>query len=306
MPEDARGLRYDRALAGGLARDGRRVSVREVRQALRAGRIRIDGRRRAPGDRARGGEEVDLSSFVARSEARIVPNPELLTRVDVVYEDPRLLVLNKPSGVACQPVAIDDHRTLLSAAVAHAAEIAEAGPPLEGGLAHRLDVGTSGVVVFAKNSAQRRELRDAFSGGRVQKRYVVLASDPKGVFTDGGRVLDGAIAAPRGRHRVSVVPRGTLGAMAARSVVRAVARAGPLVWLVVDAVTGRRHQVRAHLAAAGAPVVHDVVYGSAQPAVLSRLGLHAARLRLGDGTTFEAPVTGELAERVEALFGRRP
>ena len=306
MPDEARGLRLDRAVTDRLLRSGRQVSVREIRQALRAGRVRVDGRHRAPGDRARGGEAVDLSSFVARSEARILPNPELLAKVGIVFEDQHVLVLDKPSGIACQPLTVGDDQTLVSAAVAQAPEVGAAGPALEGGLAHRLDIGTSGVVVFAKNAAQRRELRDTFARGRVKKRYLALVHDPLEVFTNQGRVLDGAIDAPKGRDRVSVVAAGTPGALVARSVVRLLGRAGPVAWLQIDTSSGRRHQVRAHLAAAGAPIMHDALYGGSETAGLSRLGLHAQRVRLSDGRVFEAPVTGVLAKQVRALLGRTP
>lgn len=302
LSDDARGLRYDRALADGLAALGQTVSVREIRQALRLGRIRVDGRRRAPGDRVRGGEQIDLTDFVARADARVPPNRALLEAIRVVHEDRLVLVLDKPSGMPCQPLRSGDDRTLLSAAIALAPGVASAGPPFEGGLAHRLDVGTSGLVIFAKNSVQRRALRDAFSRGHVKKRYLALVHDPHRVFAAGRRVLDGAIRAARGRGRVSVVAPGTAGAHEARSAVEVRGRSGALAWLQVDTSTGRRHQVRAHLAAAGAPIVHDVVYGGSQSDILSRLALHASRIRLNDGRLFEAEVTGELAEVTQALF----
>ncbi|MCA9554459.1 MAG: RNA pseudouridine synthase, partial [Myxococcales bacterium] len=214
----------------------------------------------------------------------------------VLFEDPHLLVLDKPSGVPTQPLRPGEGGTLLGAAVARAPAIAAAGPPLEGGLVHRLDVGTSGVVVFAKNAAQRMHLRDDFNHHRIEKRYLALA---RGTLPDAA-VAEGPIG-PGGPDRVRVGP----GGQPARTEVEVLARfEDGLLWVEARTSTGRRHQVRAHLADLGAPIVGDPVYGAGPEPLLARLGLHAAAVTLADGRRFEAPVRGALAEVLDGLRKR--
>ncbi|MEL6184947.1 MAG: pseudouridine synthase, partial [Myxococcota bacterium] len=172
LPADLRGERLDRAISTGLHRVGRPVSVREVRLALRAGRIRVDGQRRAPGLRAQGGEAVDVETFAARHEARIEGQPELLERVTVLETWPDLWALDKPTGLPCAPLRAEERDTLLHAAVALDPEVAQAGPPLEGGLCHRLDTGTSGAVLFARRTEARDRVRAWFGQHAVEKTYL--------------------------------------------------------------------------------------------------------------------------------------
>src|SRR5689334_15879455 len=104
LPPSARDRRLDQAVKDALSAEGHHVSVREVRRAIREGRVRIDGRTRDAGDRAKGGEEVELGSFTPRLEAELAPEASLLDRVPVLYEDGSLLALAKPSGIPTAPL----------------------------------------------------------------------------------------------------------------------------------------------------------------------------------------------------------
>lgn len=289
LPASAKGERYDRAVHRALAGRGREVSTREVRRALEEGRIRIDGRKVAPGDRAAGGEAIDLGGFTPKSESRVLPEPELLDRVGVLAHDERLLVLDKPSGMPVHPLVPGERGTLLAAAAAIDPN-ALAGPPLEGGLVHRLDIETSGIVLFALQLDVRAELRRAFSEHRVLKQYLALV---RGAI-DTPCVVEGAIAAGATKDRVRVVPpedpRGQ----------PAITEVEPIAPGLVRATTryGRRHQVRAHLASIGLPIRGDRLYGTPDPD-LPRLALHASVLRLPDGRSFDSPLPDELARALE-------
>lgn len=279
------------------------MSVRELRRAIREGSIRIDGRRREPGDRAKGGEGIELIEFTPRQEAAVAPEPALAPRVTVLFDDEHLLALSKPSGMPTAPLRPGERGTLLGVAIARSAEIGGAGPPLEGGLVHRLDVGTSGIVVFAKDLATRAALRDAFSRGAIEKRYLALAYDPTSRVVGG--VIDGWIGPGPSKDRVRVVAAETEGALPARTEVRVRERfAHGLVWIEARAVTGRRHQIRAHLASAGAPIIGDPIYGPDLPrsaSVVPRLALHASHVVLPGGPSITADVEGELREVLESL-----
>ena len=290
LPPESRGERMDRAIHRMLCSDGRTVSVREVRAAIRRGTITVNERRVAPGHSVAGGEAVDFSEFIARSEADIAPAPTL-DAVRVLAEDKDLLVLDKPAGMPTLPLVAGEEGTLVNVAVAVAPAVGQAGPPLEGGLVHRLDTGTSGVVVFAKTEQARRSLRAAFAAHAVDKRYLALTVLP----TWREARAEGRIAG-HGR-RVRVLAPDAAGGLCACTDAQVVVRGASTAWVQADTRTGRRHQIRAHLSHLEAPLVGDPLYGGPEG---PRLGLHASEIRLPDGRYFRAPLPAELTELLES------
>jgi 23S rRNA pseudouridine1911/1915/1917 synthase len=310
--DNLNGQRLDAAVVQSLRMSGREVSVREVREALRAGIIRINGRVSRPGTRVLGGEAVDLTVFLPRSEASLSKSQGQHPEVAILYEDERVIALDKPSGWPTAPLTPSEGESLLGVAIKLRPEVAEAGPVLEGGLVHRLDGGTSGVVLFAKTLEVRAELRNWFSLHRVDKVYQALVGGEAGFAVyhedDTEWVLDAPIGAARGAKKVRVLhPEAPLSRrdqrttpLSARTVVRVLERFGNR-WAKVEAFTrtGRRHQVRAHLADAGIPVLGDALYGpypdsdqaggpSFDPRI-DRLCLHAASVTWPGGPTVQAP-----------------
>jgi 23S rRNA pseudouridine1911/1915/1917 synthase len=283
---DTAGQRLDQAIARTLQDSGEEVSVREVRRALKQGDILIDNRRRAPGDRARGSEVVTLVHFIAQSKREIRAEPGLLKGITVLYEDECLLALDKPSGIHTLPQTHLEANTLLGAAVAHAPEIQTCGPPLEGGALHRLDHGTSGVVLFAKNAADRERLRASFRIHEVQKEYRAIVHDPNQIW-DSARAISDPIdsSTPKVRVRDSGLSARTeveqiLRTSTQHSLLRAVTK------------TGRRHQIRVHLAHAGTPILGDPIYGAQDKGL--RLALHANALKLPSGLLIESELPAQL------------
>jgi len=283
---DTAGQRLDQALARTLQDSGENVSVREVRRALKHGDILIDDRRRAPGDRARGSEVVTLVRFIARSKRKIRDEPELLKSITILYEDQHLLALDKPSGIHTLPQTHLEANTLLGAAVAHAPEIQSCGPPLEGGSLHRLDHGTSGVVLFAKNAAERDRLRASFRQHEVQKEYRAIVYDPEHIWG-----LPQVISDPIDSSAPTVRVRDS--GLSARTDVEQVLRTSTqhsLLRAVTN--TGRRHQIRVHLAHAGTPILGDPLYGVSDNEL--RLALHASALKLPSGLVIESELPAAL------------
>lgn len=284
-------MRLDHAVHRMLTASGRVVSVRQVREAFKAGIITVDGRRAPPGRTAVGGEHVDWAGFTPRQEAVILPAEHLLGRVRVVADESDILVLDKPPHLPTHPLRAEETNTVLHAAVALRPAIAAAGPPLEGGLVHRLDTGTSGVVVFATSAAARTRLRRDFAGHLVRKEYLALTRPPPWSSHRADGRIDGR--GPRVRVLSAEDARG-LPALTEAQVCR---RGEDRAWVRAVTMTGRRHQVRAHLSHLGAPLWGDAMYGG-PPA--PRLGLHASELRLADGRVYRSPLPEDLTALLEA------
>ncbi len=291
LPSGALGSRYDRAIHRVLTAAGREVSVREIRQALKNGLITVDGRPKAPGRTARGGERVQWGAFVPRREAVLRPASEWFHEIRVLADEDDLLVLDKPSGLPTHPLRPDEDVTLLNAAIAIRPDVGQAGPHLEGGLVHRLDTGTSGVVVFATCVDGRERLRGDFVAHRVIKRYWALTVPP----TWQTHRADGAIGGTG--QRVRVLPPDDPNGLPAETLLTVRKVDGDRAWIWAETVTGRRHQVRAHLSALGAPLWGDALYGGRSAA---RLGLHASELELPDGRCFRSPLPPDLTDQLEA------
>jgi 23S rRNA pseudouridine1911/1915/1917 synthase len=203
-------------------------------------------------------------------------------------------VVDKPAGVPCQPLSSGETGTVANALVARYPEMATVGDdPREAGLCHRLDVETSGVLLAARNRPVWEALRAAFSGDReVEKRYLALV---KGPLAD-----EGVIEVPLAHAGDHVRPDFAAG-RPARTEFKVLARKGPFALVQVQLVTGVLHQVRAHLAGVGAPIVGDTLYDGPPEPGLSRFFLHAAALGVvhpvsGRQLTVQSPLPPALAE----------
>ena len=280
VPADGAGMRIDVWLAGALE-----LPRAKVKELLEQGAVRIGGRAPRKGDRTVAGSRVEVT--LPADDPRPVPQPELPLRV--LHVDAQLVAVDKPAGIPRQP---GERGTVVNALVASYPECAEASAdPREGGLVHRLDTLTSGVLLAARDRETWGALRDAFSGRQVDKRYLAVVTGP---------VADeGEIDLPL-RHRADhVEPALSGGGREALTDFRVLARAGDAALLEVRIHTGVLHQIRAHLAAIGAPVLGDLAYGGRPHPGLDRFFLHAARLGFvhpATGTRLEvsAPLPPEL------------
>ena len=290
VPADAAGMRVDVWLAGALE-----LPRARVKELLERGAVRIGGRPPRKGDRTVAGARVEVT--LTDEDPRPVPQPEL--PLSVIHLDPQLVAVDKPAGVPSHPLQPGERGTVVNALVARHPECAEASAdPREGGLVHRLDTLTSGVLLAARSAEAWRALREAFSGRRVDKRYLAVATGP---------VADeGEIDLPL-RHRGDhVEPAMSGGGREALTDFRVMSRAGDASLLEVRIHTGVLHQIRAHLAAIGAPVLGDTDYGGRPLPGLDRFFLHAARLGFSHPATgsrleINAPLPDELHRALEAL-----
>jgi 23S rRNA pseudouridine1911/1915/1917 synthase len=300
LPLTAEG-RLDRALADALG-----LGRAAIKQAFAAGAVRVRGRRARASDPVQPGAPVELDVEEAAGPA--VADAAVPLRI--LAEGAGWLVADKPAGVATHPLRRGEGGTLANAVVARFPECAQASDdPREGGAVQRLDLETSGCVVFARSPEAWQALRAQLTARTVEKRYVALVH---------GRVSAGGLCsvplAPRGGRVVPVPdperPPKTTGKPRPAETHYEVRRAFPAHTLLeVRIVTGVMHQIRAHLAYLGHPVAGDLLYGGAAAALpgLERHFLHAAALGFdapgGGKVRVESPLPEEL-ERVLATLGR--
>lgn len=246
------------------------------------------------------------------------PRPTELTSeelpLEVLYQDSDVAVINKPAGMVVHPAAGHDSGTLVNALLHHLTDLSGVGGELRPGIVHRLDRGTSGIMVVAKNDAAHQELARQFHDREVEKEYIALVWG----VVQAGRRIDAAI----GRDSAN---RQKMSARAkhARNAVTRITRAHhmPAVTLCQVAIhTGRTHQIRVHLSAIGHPIVGDALYGGVRRRVapdikavtrLTRPFLHAARLVFHHPEDrrrmeFIAPLPDDLMKVLEELPGWPP
>jgi 23S rRNA pseudouridine1911/1915/1917 synthase len=298
------GERLDRHVAARL--DAPR---NQVQRWIRDGHVRIDGKEARPSHSIVEGERIDCAPPAPRDD-RVAPEEGDLR---ILHEDADLVVLDKPAGLTVHPGAGRATGTLAHRLLARYPEMAGVGGPGRPGIVHRLDQGTSGVLVVARTSAAYHRLTRAFAAREVDKRYLaVVYGEP--------RPVQGTIDAPIGRHAVR---RKEMTVRAdgrpSRTGYRTLAVRAGISLVELDLATGRTHQIRVHLKHLGHPLVGDAVYGEARWKGLpkpvqaglrdfSRPALHAWRLALkhpadGRPLAFEAPVPEDLRELWEGVTG---
>jgi 23S rRNA pseudouridine1911/1915/1917 synthase len=289
-PEDA-GERLDRHVAARLD-----IPRNQVQRWIQDGLVHVGGRPAKPSYPVAQGDAIDCSPPEPVDD-RVQPEEGDLR---VLYEDTDLVVLDKPAGLTVHPGAGRPTGTLAHHLLARYPEIVGVGGPGRPGIVHRLDQGTSGVMVVARTAAAYHRLARAFAAREVNKRYLAIAyGEPK--------PASGMIDAPIGRHaskRTEMTVRKD-GRPARTGYRTLVARAG-ISLVELDLATGRTHQIRVHLKHLGHPLVGDPLYGEArwkalpkpvQPTLrdFPRPALHAWRLGF-EGREFEAPVPPDLLE----------
>jgi len=298
VPDGLDGVRVDAALAKMLG-----FSRTFAADVAAAGGVRLDGAVLDKSDRLRGGGWLEVE-WTPKQEPTIVPLavPEL----GIVYDDDDIVVVDKPTGVAAHPSLGWEGPTVFGALAAAGFRVATSGAPERQGVVHRLDVGTSGLMVVAKTETAYTALKRAFKDRTVDKVYHAVVQghpDP----------LAGTIDAPIGRHpnhpwKFAVTPDGkpsvthyeTLEAFPGASL------------LEIHLETGRTHQIRVHMAAHRHPCVGDPLYG-ADPTLSARLGLtrqwlHAHRLGFTHPTTgeyvmFSSPYPTDFQHALDVLRG---
>jgi 23S rRNA pseudouridine1911/1915/1917 synthase len=303
MPAELAGKRLDQALAA-LFPDYSRSRIKDW---ILAGRVTLDGDAAAPRTRVAAGQQVELQAVL---EVEVTTDPERMD-IDVVYEDESVLVINKPVGLVVHPGAGNPQGTLVNGLLHYVPDLARLP---RGGLLHRLDKDTSGLLLVAKTLAAHTHLVRDLQDRRIMREYRAVCV---GRLTAGGTV-----DVPIGRHpvqrtRMAVNERGK----EAVTHYRVLRRFAGHSFIAARLESGRTHQIRVHLAHIRHPLVGDQVYGGRfklprgleahQQETLRRFrrqALHASRLAFrhpvdGQGLHFHAPLPQDLRELLAALEG---
>jgi 23S rRNA pseudouridine1911/1915/1917 synthase len=268
-----------------LVRTGHAASRRDAREMVARGAVRLNGSRAVKAAIVRAGDNVEVEA--SPELAAIEPEPE--NEIEVLFEDAAVVVVNKPGGVPCHPLRPGERGTLMNAVVARFPEIATVGyKPIEGGLIHRLDNGTSGALLIARSIEAFSILRPAIRSGVIKRKYLALVA--------GHLKMPLTLNAPIAHHPKN--PRRMIAAsdesdtwrLAARpalSRIEPITRIETFTLVSVVPSTGVRHQIRVHLASAGFPIVGDELYGGPSTQLQSgRFWLHLSEME------FESPVSG--------------
>jgi len=306
VPADSTGARLDVFLVSVLAGQSRS----HIQRLIKDGHVRVDGREAKPNLAVKAGQAVAVE---IPDPIDPEPQPEALP-LPIVYQDRDLIVVDKPAGMVVHPAAGHATGTLVNALLHHVDDLSGIGGERRPGIVHRLDRGTSGLMVVAKHDAAHERLASQFHDREVEKEYIALVWG----VVQAGRRIDAAIGRdPVNRQKMSARSKH------ARNAVTRITRAHhmPAVTLCQVAIhTGRTHQIRVHLSAIGHPIVGDSTYGGVHRRVagdikavqrLTRPFLHAARLVFhhpedGRRMEFITPLPQDLMDILEDLPGWPP
>jgi 23S rRNA pseudouridine1911/1915/1917 synthase len=311
----ANGARLDRFVAGAVG-----ASRSELARWIAGGRVTVDGAVRDASFRLREGQRVGV---VPQPAAATAAEADPSVRFDVLHVDDDVVVLVKPAGLVVHPARGHATGTLVNGLLALGlfrredweAPGDDGAPPdddethVRPGIVHRLDKGTSGVMVVARHAAAREALKAQFQVHSIERAYEAITV---------GRASDGTIATLHGRHPRDRLRFTTRVASGKRAVthVHVIAELAGATHVECRLETGRTHQIRVHLAESGTPVLGDALYGGSGPrdprvrAVADALGhqaLHARRLgfahpRTGERMRFDAPVPADFVDSLRLLL----
>jgi 23S rRNA pseudouridine1911/1915/1917 synthase len=292
VPADYAGGRLDHFLCGALPE----FSRSRLQTWIKSGRVLVSGSAGKSAMTLRGGETIEIHPAELPALRAF---PEEID-VEVLYEDDAVAAVNKPAGMVVHPGAGNDRGTLVNALLHRFGRLSKAGGEDRPGIVHRLDRETSGVMLVARNDAAHRDLAAQFAGRTVEKHYLALA---RGVLkAESGRIERPIARDPSNRLRMTA----KLGAgRAAVSEYRVRRRFEKFTLLDVRILTGRTHQIRAHLSAIGHPLAGDPLYGGPRLEGLNRVFLHSAWIEFtSPAAKKRVRVEAPLPENLEAVLAR--
>jgi 23S rRNA pseudouridine1911/1915/1917 synthase len=242
---------------------------------IKEGRVLVSGAAAKPSLVLRGGEKIEVTPA---DPPPLKADPENLP-IEILYEDAAVIAVNKPAGLTVHAGAGAHSGTLVNRLVHHFSTLSQVGGEMRPGIVHRLDRGTSGVLLVARNDAAHRALASQFASRTTEKTYLALVEGR--VNADSGRITKPIARDPVHRTRMTAKLASGRDALTDFRVRR---RFEKFTYLEIRIGTGRTHQIRAHMASIGHPVAGDKLYGAK---IADRIFLHAWKI------AFDSPATGE-------------
>jgi 23S rRNA pseudouridine1911/1915/1917 synthase len=307
VPDDLGGDRLDQ-VAAQLFPD---YSRSRLQAWIKKGELKVDGEQRRPRDKVSQGAVLLIN---AELEQEVAWQPQDID-LDIIYEDASILVLNKPAGLVVHPGAGHPDGTLVNALLAHAPELAQLP---RGGIVHRLDMATSGIMVVARTLAAHNHLVEQLQNRTVKREYCAVCI---GAMTGGGTIDEPMGRHPKQRKKMAVLAAGGKPAITHYRIAR---RFGHHTQITVNLETGRTHQIRVHMAHRHYPLIGDPVYGG-RPRIprgasdvlidtlrgFRRQALHAQALGLyhpetGEHMQFECPLPEDMRDLLAVLQQEDP
>jgi 23S rRNA pseudouridine1911/1915/1917 synthase len=259
-----------------------------IKKMIEEGHVRVGDRVAKSSSKVR--RDVEIEGEITAEEPTVLVAEDI--PVGILYEDAFLLVIDKPKDMVVHPSSGHRRGTLVNAVLNH---VTGAGQGDERpGIVHRLDKGTTGVIIIAKDRKSQETLSHQFHERTVEKTYRAVV---EGVMEKDEGVVEGAIGRhPKDRKRMDLVARGGRHSLSRFTVLR---RLDGFTYVEVYPKTGRTHQIRVHMSHAGHPIVGDDLYGRHAKRLADRPLLHALRISFdhpatGDRITVEAPVPDDI------------
>jgi 23S rRNA pseudouridine1911/1915/1917 synthase len=277
------------------------ASRRKARELIEGGGVTVNGRHLAKNAMVAAGDDVRII------ELPDVPalQPNLQRKIEVLYEDESVLVVNKPGLIPCHPLKQKENDTVINAVVTAYPEVALAGDkPLEGGLVHRLDNGTSGALILARTPDAFAAMRTAIRRGDISRRYLALCV---GDLAEGIEIATPIAHHAKNRRKMVTQEMNKMpGARPAITLVRPLQRHAGLSLIEARPRTGCRHQLRVHLASVGHPLVGDALYGGPETAELApgRFWLHLTEVAFESPSSGYVTVTASIPADLETVLKR--
>ena len=292
LPEES-GERLDAVLCAHFPSSSRAF----CRRAVGSGHVLVNGQPGLKGDKVRANDAVSVGCLKESCDNHVFPDASVA--VEVLFEDEALIAVNKPSGMPVHPLASEETGTLMNGLVARYPKLAGIGDqPLMAGALHRIDTGTSGLVLAARTNAAFEALRAQFTAQTVEKVYLALV--------EGHVAVPGRLAHELAHHPshpcCKMVDAHSLAApdrcLRAETAYRPLNLVGRYTLLEVTILTGVTHQIRCQLALAGWPIANDTLYGAKPVDGVARHFLHAYEIRFrhpvsDHSVCLQAPLTAD-------------
>ena len=298
IPAALTGERVDRVVAT-LAAVSRRVAAELVEN----GAVTLDGATVTAGStKVHEGQRIEITVAIAPEPRALAADASV--ELTVVFADDDIIVVNKPAGVVVHPAPGHGGATLVNGLLARFPDIGEIGEPNRPGIVHRLDKGTSGLLVVARSERAYRGLIGQLKNHRAERVYLALVF---GVPASHSGIIDAPVGrSTRDRKRMAVRTEGK-AARTRYSVEQAFRRPVPCALIKCELETGRTHQIRVHLSAIGHPVVGDPQYRGGRASIKApRPMLHATQLvfdhpATGERLSFSVPIPADMRAVLEGL-----